>query len=167
MQIPKRKSEQKNPPRKIDPHITSEKYNQLKKELEKIKKFSQPPAAKEVIRLAEMGDFSENAAYQMAKGKLRRLNQRLLEIEDQLTHSIIIEPPTDSSVVQLGSKVTIENSGQEQTYTILGSEETNPGQGKISNSSPIGMQLMGQKVGQKIRLKIKNKEIEFKIIKIA
>ncbi|MFH0814829.1 MAG: hypothetical protein V1902_01950, partial [Candidatus Falkowbacteria bacterium] len=79
MRVPTRRAE-KNIKNTFDPFITQTKFDELKIKLEKLKK-SQPTAISEVQRLAEMGDFSENAAYQMAKGRLRGINQRILELE--------------------------------------------------------------------------------------
>lgn len=150
---------------KPDQHLTEAKYNELKNKLARLK-FNRPRAADEVKRLAEMGDFSENAAYQIAKGRLRGLNQRILEIEDQLKRSILIKPNKNIGLVQLGSKVTVETAGQEKTYLILGSSETNPGGGIISSRSPIGSALIGGRIGDRIKIKLTDKETEYKIIRI-
>jgi transcription elongation factor GreA len=165
MQIPKRKSEAKVRT-SFDPHITRDKYDELSAELEKIKNVKRPRAADEVKRLAEMGDFSENAAYQMAKGYLRRLNSRILEIEDILKRAIIITPDKMSSTVKMGSKVTVEIRGKQQVYTILGSREANPGAGAISHQSPLGEALLGGQVGEVVEVKMKGGEVECKILKI-
>ena len=100
-----------------DPNMTQAKFDELTSQLGKLLQ-ARPPAANEVKRLAEMGDFSENAAYQLAKGRLRGLNQRIMEIEDHLKHSEIIYPAT-SGIIQLGSTVTIEQAGNQQTFQIL------------------------------------------------
>ena len=138
---------------KPDPHLTEEKFNELKNKLARLKK-SQPVAAAEVARLAEMGDFSENAAYQMAKGHLRGINQRILELEDHLHRALIIKPMKNTQTVQLGHRVTIETAGKQKTYLVLGSSETNPGEGIISRNSPIGSALMGHQVGGKVKKKM-------------
>lgn len=164
MQVPKRKSE--NYPReKLDPHMTQQKLNELKEKLKKLK-LSHPHAAAEVQRLAKMGDFSENFAYQMAKGRLRSINQRILELEDQIKNAIIIQPNKDSGVISLGSKVTVETMGRKITFLILGSAETNPAKGIISQNSPVGAALLGCKVGDIIKIFLANKEISYKILKI-
>lgn len=164
MRVPTRRSE-KYPRPKPDPHLTEGKFNELKNKLEKLKK-SRPYAIEEVKRLALMGDFSENFAYQMAKGRLRSINQRILEIEDHLNRAIIIKPVKNLETVQLGTKVTIEVFGRQETYLILGSSETNPSEGIISHNSPVGSALIGHKVGNVVKIKLVNKEIEYKIIKI-
>jgi len=164
MQVPIRKPG-KYTHDKLDPHLTEEKFSELKNKLAGLK-ASQPEAAREVKRLSEMGDLSENAAYQMAKGHLRSINQKILELEDYLHHIVIIKPLGNTDTVQLGHRVTIETSGKQRTYLILGSSETDPSQGIISRNSPIGSAILGHKVGDIIRIKTKDTGIECKIIKI-
>jgi len=149
---------------KPDPHITAEKFQELQNKLERMKK-SRPPLIEEVKFHALNGDFSENAAYQIAKGRLRGLNQRILETEDQLKRAMIIIPGQTSRVA-LGSRVTVKAGGKEKTFLILGSAETNPGQGVISSNSPIGSLLMGRRAGDRVKLKLKDKETEYEILKI-
>lgn len=151
---------------KPDLHLTKEKFGELKRELERLKKFSQPETAKEVMRLAEMGDFSENAAYQMAKGRLRGINQRILELEEQVGHAEMIEPDGDTDTVQLGHMVTIDIDGVKRSYRILGSLETDPAKGIISYNSPMGAAFMGRKVGDSVTMKLAHKEVECRIVEI-
>lgn len=164
MQIPIRKAG-KYAHLKPDPHLTETKFNQLKSRLEKLKTM-QPPAIAEVKRLAEMGDFSDNAAYSIAKGRLRGLNQRILELEDHLKRAVIIIPGGNSGVVMLGSRVTLAAAGRQKSYKILGSSETDPQAGIISHLSALGSALIGRRVGDKISVKTINKKIEYTLIKI-
>lgn len=166
MQVPIRRKETYIKP-KPDPYLTEAKFQELKNKLEKLKTHTRPQAAQEVKRLAEMGDFSENVGYQVAKGRLRGLNQRILEIEDHLKNAVIFYPNKNTQVVQLGHTVIIELNGKQKTYTILGSSETNPTAGVISHNSPIGAALLGRGVGEKINVKLADKETEIKIIKIS
>lgn len=164
MQVPIRKSG-KYTHVSPDPHMTAEKLDELKASLKRLKE-SRPQAIKEMQRLAEMGDFSENAAYAMAKGRVRGINQRMLELEDQIKNAIVITSKPRSDVVRLGSKVTVEVEGRQRTYLILGSSETNPGQGVISRHSPIGVALMGHRTGDRIAYRIGDKDVHCLITKI-
>jgi transcription elongation factor GreA len=150
---------------KPDPRMTETKFQELSADLARMKKI-RPPLAAEVKRLAAMGDFSENAAYQIAKGRLRGLNQRMLDIEDQLAHAEIIEPNKNKNFVGLGNFVTIESSGKTKTFQILGSTETDPATGIISHSSPLGASLLGRQLGEIAKVKLKDKTVEYKIMKI-
>ena len=150
-----------------DPHVTVEKLGELKRQLERLKKVSQPPAIAEVKRLAEMGDFSENAAYQMAKGRLRGINQRMLELQDQINRAVVIAPVGDTATVQLGHRVTVGIDGKQKIFLILGSTETDPGAGVISHRSPIGAALMGRRVGDVVHFQPSNKkQVECTIVSI-
>jgi transcription elongation factor GreA len=151
---------------KTDPHITREKFDELKTKLERLKKISQPRSIVEVKRLAADGDFSENAAYQIAKGRLRGINQGILETENMLKRAVIIERPQDNGTIQLGNQVTVEVNGKQKTYQILGSSETDPERGVISHNSPIGKSLIGQRIGDTVRIQLNNKQVAYKIIKI-
>jgi transcription elongation factor GreA len=165
MQIPIRKPG-KYTHLKPDPNLTQEKFAELKSKLERLLS-NRPRLAAEVKRLAEMGDLSDNAAYSIAKGRLRGLNQRIIELEEHLKRAIIIKPPQDTGTIRLGHRVTIETGGKERTYQILGSSETDPEHGAISNSSPLGSALMGKRVGDIVRIRpTPAKEISYRIIKI-
>lgn len=164
MQIPIRKPG-KYTHLKPDRHLTEAKYNELKNKLSRLK-FNRPRLAEEVKKYASDGDFSENAAYQIAKGRLRGMNQKILEIEDHLERAVIIKPDKNRNLVQLGSSVTIAAAGREKTYLILGSSETNPERGIISHSSPIGSALIGRKLGEQVKIKLADRVVEYRIIKI-
>jgi transcription elongation GreA/GreB family factor len=151
---------------KPDANMTAEKYRQLKTDLEKWKKVVRPRLAAEVKRLALMGDFSENAAYQIAKGRLRGLNQRILDTEDLLKRADIIEHHPGGQTVQLGHKVTVESAGVRKIYLILGSSETDPARGIISHKSPLGSALLGKREGMELRVELKSRVATYRIIKI-
>jgi len=164
MQVPIRKPG-KYTHEKPDPHLTEDKFNELRNKLERLKKISHPRAAEEVRRLAEMGDFSDNAAYSMAKGRLRGINQRILDLEDHLKGAVIIKR-NNADIVRLGNEVSVEVNGKQKTFLILGSSETDPNKGIISHNSPIGKALMGCKTGEMVKIKTKTGIAEYKILKI-
>jgi transcription elongation GreA/GreB family factor len=151
MQLPYRKPTKfSNIP--LDPLMTPEKIVELERELDVLKK-KKPQAAAEVSRLAEFGDFSENAEYQLAKGRLRGINNAITKLEVQINQAIVIQPEKKGAGVQIGHKVTVEGElGQKRTYQILGSSETDPTKGIISYTSPIGNALLGKKVSDTINI---------------
>lgn len=165
MQLPFRKPG-KYMTQKSDPNITRAKFDELTNELEKLLKVIRPPVIKEVNRLSLTGDFSENHAYQMAKGKLRGINSRITEIEYILKTAEIIKPNKNNNTVQIGHTVVIETNNKIKTYQILGSAETNPISGTISQHSPLGSILIGKKVGDTVELQLKDKKMKYKIVEI-
>lgn len=165
MRIPFRKpgkfSSQKN-----DPFITREKFEQLEKDLDRLKNIARPKLAAEVARLAELGDFSENGEYQLAKGKLRGTNNAILKLEAQIRDAEIIDS-SGSDVIEKGSVVTVKVEGIEKTFQILGSEEARPDKGVISYSSPLGAALIGKEAGESITMMISGKEKVYFIKKVS
>ncbi|MEA3449728.1 MAG: GreA/GreB family elongation factor [Patescibacteria group bacterium] len=151
---------------KMDPHLSLTRYKSLKSKIKRLKAFNQPQIIKEVKLLAQDGDFSDNAAYSIAKGRLRGLNQYIAETEDLLRRAIIIEPSTSSKVVKIGSQVKLEVNKKIKAYQILGPSEADPAHGIISYQSPLAKALIDQKLGATIELKNKNKTIYYKIIEI-
>ncbi len=171
MQVPTRRGD-KIPRPKADPFMTAEKYEELKAKLHKWKTINRPREAAEVARLALMGDFSENTGYQVAKGRLRGLNQRILDLEDLLRRAEIITPSGETDQVRLGHSVKIEKTGDKdgaghfKTYKILGSTESDPLSGIVSHSSPLGAALLGRRVGETIQIESGGKLTGYKIIRI-
>lgn len=151
---------------KHDPILTPDKLTELKNKLHKLKEYSRPAAAAEVSRLAELGDFSENMEYQLAKGRLRGINNSILKLEHQINQAVVVEPPANVDTVQIGHTVTIESGGKQKTYQILGSAETKPERGIISHLSPIGSALLGHCVGESIQILLAGKETTYTIVKI-
>lgn len=144
-----------------DYYISPKKYLEIEQEIKRLKN-KRPALASEVKRLAEMGDFSENAAYQLAKGRLRGLNQRILDLSDRLKKAEIIENNSNLNIIQIGHTVKLKIKEEHKTYTILGASESNPSQGIISHLSPLGSLLLGKKVGDIIKLK----DREYKVLDI-
>ncbi|MFA5023649.1 MAG: GreA/GreB family elongation factor [Patescibacteria group bacterium] len=164
MQVPRRKGDPRLN-KKVDPYLTEGKYRELVAKLERMRN-SRPRLAEEVKRLAEMGDFSENAGYQLAKGRLRGLNQRILDLENHLKVAVIIETNPNTETIQIGSRVTLEREGKEKTYLILGSTESDPTHSVISYQSPLGAVLMGHKAGEKVDLSLADKLVEYMITRV-
>lgn len=166
MRLPNRKPGKYTFP-KFDPHMTKEKYDQLVQKLDHIKRVSLPRAIAETKLHGENGDYSENAEYQIAKGRLRGLNRAVTELTHQIDRAIIIEASADTSTVQIGHTVTVEVNGNSMTWKILGSEESDPANGIISYKSPVGAMLLGRSVGQEVLLQRGDKEIAYTITSIA
>lgn len=151
---------------KSDPLLTQGKFRELEEKLTHLKNVARPQVASEVRRLAEMGDFSENAAYQMAKGRLRGINSSIDTIENELNHAVLIPSQTQTDTVDIGHTVTVESEGKEKIFQILGSAETNPKKGVISHNSPLGAALMGREVGDSIFVTLAERTVEYRVVRI-
>jgi transcription elongation GreA/GreB family factor len=167
MRLPIRQSEILQSTKKIsDNYLTAAAVGKMKRELLDLEKNCRPAAAAEVRRLAELGDFSENAAYQIAKGKLRGINSRITVLQDKLKYAIIIKPRVDGRVA-IGSIVTVMVAGRKKVFEILGSQESDPTRGRISYLSPLGAALIGAREGEVVKVAGKGNEAEYKILKIV
>jgi len=148
-----------------DNQITEAKFQELRLRLQKLKE-SHPRISDEVKRLAELGDFSENAEYQLAKGKLRGLNSRIETLEKQIGRAIIIKPSKNTDCVAVGHNVVVEVNGVKKTYQILGSSETDPAKGLISRHSPLGSALLDHRVNDVVDVNLGGKIVKYKIVSI-
>ncbi|MCH7997971.1 MAG: transcription elongation factor GreA [Chloroflexi bacterium] len=148
--------------------VTAEGHEALKSELEALK--SQRPQVREDIRLAMMDkDFRENAPLDAAKDKQAHLESRIREIDGTLKHAVIVKKVDGpGSRVQVGSTVEMTNlnSGASLRYTIVGLNEGNAAQGKITNVSPIGKALLKRREGEEVKVNIPAGVLRLRIEKI-
>jgi len=130
--------------------ITPEGKIKAEKELEELKE-TRPQIAERICSAKELGDLSENAEYSTAKEDLAKTESRIRDLQDLLRNAKIIEHK-ESDCVEIGSKVKIKIGEQKKEYILVGKEETDPSQGFISYESPLGMALLGKRVGNKIKI---------------
>lgn len=122
----------------------------------------------EAIRSArELGDLSENAEYQSALAEKDRTEARISEIENILQSVEIIKRPRGDSKVQIGSRVKLKGGSKTKEFQVVGTVEADPLSGKISDESPIGRALLGQKVGDKVEIKTPAETATYKIVEIS
>ncbi|GAB4433425.1 MAG: transcription elongation factor GreA [Anaerolineae bacterium] len=150
-------------------YLTLEGKKKLESELEYLTTVRRQEVAAAIKSAKEEGDLSENSAYDEAKLAQGFLEGRIQTIQSQLRNAVIIEESNGSNgAVTIGSTVTVEEEGfGEETYTIVGSAEADPLDGKISNESPIGVALLGAKVGQSVKAQTPGGTAVFKILKIG
>jgi len=132
--------------------LTSEGIAELKTELDMLI-GSRSELAERIKSAREFGDLSENAEYSSARQDQERAEIRIAEIENILNNSEVIKQPKKNDTVSLGNTVVLKDGKTEKTFTIVGSVEADPMEGKISNESPIGQALLGKKLGEKVEIK--------------
>jgi transcription elongation factor GreA len=151
-------------------YISPEAYKKLKDQLEYLKTVKRKEIIQKVQEAKELGDLSENAAYQEAKEAQSALESQIIELEEFLKNAVIIQKKK-SDKVELGSTVEVEGivGGKKikRTFTIVGSHETQPLEGKISNESPLGQAFLGKRKGEEVIVKTPTGEIKYKILKIS
>lgn len=147
--------------------LTPEGYIKLEEELDHLKTVRRPEVAQAIHEAKMDGDVSENAGYEEAKRQQAFLEGRIMTVEAMLKNAVIIESNGPSDTVILGSQVTVVEEGLDpETYTIVGSAEANPGDGRISNESPLGKALLGHKAGDKVAFETPGGQVEMELLRI-
>jgi transcription elongation factor GreA len=149
--------------------MTREGYESLLKELKRLKEVERPKIIKEIAEARSHGDLSENAEYDAAKEKQGMLEKKIGETEDKIAKAQIIESSDiDISRVVFGVSVQLkeEGSGDEITYRIVGTDESDVKMGKISVNSPLARALIGREVNDLVEVKIPAGVKMYRIIQI-
>jgi len=137
----------------------------LEKELEELK-AGRKGIAQRIADARSQGDLAENSEHDEALNMQGQLEGRIAEIEEILQNASIIKAkPSDKVIV--GSTVELQSNGKKMQYTIVGSVEADPLEGKISDESPIGKALLGKKVGDSVEIKTPSGAASYKITKIS
>ncbi len=147
--------------------LTRNGFDKLKAELNELKNIKRPHAIDLLQKARAMGDLSENSAYHAAREGLALVEGRILEIEEIIKLSKVVENSNNVSRVFLGSTVVVELNGKKEQYQIVGEFEADPINKKLSLDSPLGAGFIGKKVGDIIEIKIPSGTIVYKILKIS
>ena len=148
--------------------ITKTEYENLKKELERLKGEEVPKVAHDLKEAIAQGDLSENAAYSDAKDRQAELQTKIAAIEAKLAMAEIIEEVEAGEVIHVGKnfKVLDMETSQERQFTIVGSQEAAPQEGKISFDSPLGSAFMEKKQGDEVDVLTPGGKRKYKITEI-
>lgn len=147
--------------------ITKEGLEKMQKELEDLRTTKRAEVAQRLKEAIAMGDLSENSEYDEAKNAQAFLEGRIVQLKQQIrTAQIIVKGKKNR--IDVGSTVTIEDMEEyvKETVTIVGSAESNPFEGRISNESPVGRALVGAKAGDIVEADAPNSVIKYKVISI-
>ncbi len=150
--------------------LTPEGYKKLEEELRTLKVEGRTEIAEKIKEARSYGDLSENAEYDAAKDAQAAMEQRITTIENMLKNAqIVSESDVSTDVITIGSKVKLFDVEfeEEVEYTIVGSTEANPDDGRISDESPIGSAILGHKADEVVDVVLPNGEtIQFKVLEI-
>lgn len=148
-------------------HLTKEGIEELKAELKALVAL-RSEIAERIKTAREFGDLGENMEYTAARQDQDRNESRIAEIEHILNNAAVITKPKGDSKVVLGSKVKLKSdNGKTKDFQVVGTVEADPLNGKISDESPIGQALMGQKEGAEIEIKTPAETSTYKIVEIG
>lgn len=147
--------------------LTPEGLKKLEEELAMRKTEMRQKIAEIIKEAKEQGDLSENAEYSEAKRQQSDNERRIMELENEIRTSQVSSYEKGSQIVQMGSRVKVKFNGDEQEYSIVGSNEADPLGGKISNESPIGQALMGKTAGDKVKVATPAGEKEYTVLEVS
>lgn len=150
-------------------YMTAEGKEKLEKELHLLKTERRQEVVERIKIARDFGDLSENSEYDAAKEEQAFVEQRITQLEKMVRNAVIIENDEgDSNVVTLGKSVTFQElpDGDEEKYTIVGSAEADPFEGKISNDSPIAKSLLGKEVGEEVTVATPGGDFQVRITKV-
>ncbi|MBI5448258.1 MAG: transcription elongation factor GreA [Gammaproteobacteria bacterium] len=142
----------------------------LKQELQHLKSVERPRIIKAIAEARALGDLKENAEYHSAKEQQGFIEGRILDIESKLSHAQVIDIskiPNQGKVV-FGSTITLLNldSNQEVTYQIVGEDESNLKESKISHSSPISRAIIGKEISDIVTVQTPSGAVEYEIVRV-
>ncbi len=149
--------------------MTKEGKQKLENELEQLKSVKRKEVVERIKIARSFGDLSENSEYDSAKEEQAFVEGRITTIENMIRNAKIIEDSAlDADVVSLGKSVTFIElpNGDEETYSIVGSAEADPFEGKISNDSPIARSLIGKRIGDEVTVQTPGGEMNVRITSI-
>ncbi|MGA2158066.1 MAG: transcription elongation factor GreA [Dehalococcoidia bacterium] len=148
--------------------ITGEGLEKLKTEYEQLISVRRQEVADKIKRAREMGGTENNAEYEDAKNEQAFIEGRISSLENIILNARIIEAPHHLGVVELGDTVLIQNQdGKIDRYTIVGTTEASPVDGKISSESPVGKALLGKKKGDKIEVRTPAGIMKLHVIEVS
>ena len=149
--------------------LSAERLEELKQELTYLKTVKEKEVADLIKEARSFGDLSENSEYDEAKNEQGKLYSLIAEVENILANYVVIEENAeDTDVVGMGSKITVKDvaTGEEESYQVVGSQEADPMNGRISEESPFGKALLGKAVGDIAVVEAPAGNIEYEVVAI-
>ncbi|MDY5940400.1 MAG: transcription elongation factor GreA [Eubacteriales bacterium] len=150
-------------------HNTEAGLRALKEELDYLKNTKRNEVKENLAVARSFGDLSENSEYDEARNEQAKVEARISELEQIILHTVVVpEGAVDSKVIHLGSTVLLldESKNLEKTYILVGSNEANPDEGKISDRSPIGVALVGKHIGDEAVVTTPRGDKKYKILDV-
>jgi len=147
-------------------YISEEGLAKLRAELEELVNVRRQEIAQRIHDAKEHGDLAENAEYEDAKNEQAFVEGQIQRLEALVKNATIIEGNHTTDHVQVGSTVKVEGADGKQVFTIVGSTEANPGEGRISNESPVGRALLGKRKGEAVIVHVPAGDFSYKILDI-
>ena len=148
-------------------YLTKEKLQELRAELDDMVNVKRAEVATRIHEAKEHGDITENAEYEDAKNEQAFVEGRIQALSALIKNAVVIDENHSTTHVQIGSTVTIRSQDGKESFTIVGSAEAAPAEGKISNESPVGRALLGRKKGEEVTVSVPAGDYTYKILSIS
>jgi transcription elongation factor GreA len=149
-------------------YLTKAGLEQFKTELNYLKSVKRQEIVSRVEKARELGDLRENADYQDGKDELGQLDCRVIELTDKIRRAVLVDELRDTEHVSLGCTVTLTSEDRpDKTFVIVGMSEADPIGGRISNESPLGLAVLGKRVGETAELKVPSGIITYTVASIS
>lgn len=140
----------------------------MKAEVQAMKTVKRPEVAARIAKARELGDLSENAEYAEAQEQMSFLEGKIIDMEAYINRAVVIDDGgAASGVIKVGSTVKLQANGNAKTYMIVGSNEANPGAGKISNETPLAKALLGHRAGEQVEVKTPAGAVAYTVVSIS
>jgi len=148
-------------------YVSREGLEKLRAEHDEMIAVKRPEIATRISEAKEHGDLSENAEYEEAKNEQAFVEGRIAELEHKIKSAVLIDEEHSLDHVSLGSTVGVETGDEMASFTIVGSTEAKPGEGRISNESPVGRALLGRRVGERVVVKVPAGDVVYTVRSIS
>ncbi len=149
--------------------LTREGFEKLQEEFRYLTEVRRREVADRIRQAREFGDISENSEYDDAKTEQGLLERRISEVQRRLRSAKVVDPAeAETDSVDLGTRVTLRalGKGEERTFQIVGTNESDPGSGKLSHSSPVGRAVLKRRVGEKVTVATPRGAAEYEIVNV-
>ena len=149
--------------------LSAKRLEELQEELNYLKTTREKEVAEMIKEARSFGDLSENSEYDEAKNEQAKLYGRIAEVENILNHAVIIDESEElSGFIGLGCRVVVRDleTGEEETYQVVGSQEADPMNGKISDDSPFGRAMIGKSMGDQVAVEAPIGTLHFEVISV-
>jgi transcription elongation factor GreA len=147
-------------------YLTKERLEEIKKEIENLKREGRMEIAERLKRAKEYGDLSENSEYADAKEAQSKLESRIFELEQIVRNAVVIKKNIQKNTIGIGSTIKVQKGVKSFSYTIVGSHEARPEANLISNESPLGNAFLGKRPGDAVEIETPNGKVKYKILEI-
>ena len=148
-------------------YLSKEGLEQIRRELDELVNVRRAEIAARIHEAKEHGDITENAEYEDAKNEQAFVEGRIQTLEALIKNATIIDENPSIEMVQIGSTVKVDGPDGKESFTIVGSTEARPTEGRISNESPVGRALLGKKKGENVSVSVPAGDIAYKIVSIS